>query len=468
MTTLLKALLQGRHWQKYATFCKEWDRVAVQFDPALVGAHPSRSQFARWLAGDLKNLPHPDACRILEGLFPGITAAQLFASGTVASSPVPFGLRPSGRVTPPTPTPARARGDVPPEEECVATAHSPFDRTLSEEVAMAAEDSARFVRRARGAVDHDVLDQLNADVRKVAHEYLARPPYIMLRPVSQLRAEVFGLLEVRQQPAVLPDLYRVAGQLCALLAHACADIGQAYAAETHTRTAWLCADLAEDDPLRAYVRWVQSNVAYWNGEYRRAAEHAHSGKRYATMGTSLLRLASQEARAYAAARDHKAADAALGAAQAAWSHHGSEGDDPGGVFRFAPGKAAYYASEVRLALGGEKNYRQAATDAQRAVDLFAAQPESDQCPEFFAAAQLDLVAANLALGELGDAAEHLTPVFAVPTESRTHPVVKRVAATDRALASQRYANAPLAAELRDRIRLFCTYTATRELPGVPN
>ncbi|BCJ51817.1 hypothetical protein Asp14428_32920 [Actinoplanes sp. NBRC 14428] len=465
---LLKALLRERHWQKYATFCKEWDRVAEKLDRDLVGSYPSRSQLARWLAGDLKTVPHPDACRILEGLFPGLSAAQLFATSEAAHEIETSERSGPNVVTPSTSGPQSPSSDVPSDGVRAEKVRPTIDGMLSEEIAMAAEESARFVRRARGAVDQDVLDQLNADVRRMAHDYLARPPFMMFRPLSQLRAEVFGLLDERQRPAVLPGLYRVAGQLCALLAHACSDLGQAYAADTHTRTAWLCADMAENDSLRAYVRWVQSNVAYWNGEYRRAAELAHSGQRYAVMGTSLLRLASQEARAYAAAADHGEAERALATAQAVRSHLEPGGDEPGGVFYFAPGKAAYYASEARLALGGAKNFKQAASDAQQALNLFAAQPLTDQSPEFFAAAQLDLVTAHLALDDLDGAEEHLLPVFALPTESRTLPVVKRVTATDRALASQKFVNAPLGTELRERIHLFCAYTATREVPALPN
>lgn len=330
---------------------------------------------------------------------------------------------------------------------------------------MSAEEAARFVRRERGAVDRDVLDQLDADVRKMADDYLTKPPFMMFRPVSELRSDVFDLLEARQRPAVLPGLYRVAGQLCALLAHACADLGQGYAADTHTRTAWLCADLAEDDQLRAYIRWVQSNVAYWNGDFRRAAEMAHSGQRYANIGTSLLRLASQEARAYAAAADHREAERALSTSQAARSHISPGDDEPGGVFRFAAGKAAYYASEVRIALGGVENARKAASEAEQALAIFA-QSDEDKCPEFVAAAQLDLVAAHLALSDLHGAEEHLRPVFALPTESRTLPVVKRFSTVDHSLGGQKFANSALAAELRERIHLFCAYTATRELPAV--
>ncbi|WP_228825270.1 hypothetical protein [Nocardia farcinica] len=74
----LKRLLRERHWQKYSTFCREYDRTAVSVDPDLVGGAPSRGQLHRWLAGDLKGLPYPDHCRVLEAMFPGWTAASLF------------------------------------------------------------------------------------------------------------------------------------------------------------------------------------------------------------------------------------------------------------------------------------------------------------------------------------------------------------------------------------------------------
>lgn len=74
----LKALLRQRHWQTYRTFCAEYDKVAETIDEDLVGTWPSRAQLHRWLSGDLKGLPYPDHCRILEGMFPGWTAEQLF------------------------------------------------------------------------------------------------------------------------------------------------------------------------------------------------------------------------------------------------------------------------------------------------------------------------------------------------------------------------------------------------------
>jgi hypothetical protein len=74
----LKVLLRERHWT-YTTFCAEYDRAARTVDPRLTRTWPSRAQFHRWLAGDLRQLPHPDACRVLEALFPGWAVEQLFA-----------------------------------------------------------------------------------------------------------------------------------------------------------------------------------------------------------------------------------------------------------------------------------------------------------------------------------------------------------------------------------------------------
>jgi hypothetical protein len=77
-STRLKLLLRQRHWQPYRTFCLEYDKAARAVDANLVGTWPSRTQFNRWLAGDVKNLPYPDHCRVLEKMFTGVGAEDLF------------------------------------------------------------------------------------------------------------------------------------------------------------------------------------------------------------------------------------------------------------------------------------------------------------------------------------------------------------------------------------------------------
>jgi hypothetical protein len=88
-TIRLKSLLQQRHWQVYRTFCNEYDKAAKRVDPKLVGSAPSRAQLHRWLAGDLKGLPYPDHCRVLEVMFPEFSATELFEISPGPSNGLP-------------------------------------------------------------------------------------------------------------------------------------------------------------------------------------------------------------------------------------------------------------------------------------------------------------------------------------------------------------------------------------------
>lgn len=83
--TLLKVLVTSRHWQRYETFCTEYEKAALQIDRRLHGTAPSKAQYYRWLSGQLKGgVPYPDACRVLEHMFPGRTAVELFGEHAVA------------------------------------------------------------------------------------------------------------------------------------------------------------------------------------------------------------------------------------------------------------------------------------------------------------------------------------------------------------------------------------------------
>ncbi|MFE7744888.1 hypothetical protein [Nocardia sp. NPDC057455] len=59
--------------------------MACAVDQELQGTAPSRGQLHRWLGGELKGLPYPDHCRVLEAMFPGWTAEALFE--VVADTP---------------------------------------------------------------------------------------------------------------------------------------------------------------------------------------------------------------------------------------------------------------------------------------------------------------------------------------------------------------------------------------------
>jgi hypothetical protein len=76
--TVLKALLRERHLQEHQAFCREYDRVARRVDPGLQHGYPSKATFYRWLSGDLRKLPYPGHCRVLEAMLPGWSAEELF------------------------------------------------------------------------------------------------------------------------------------------------------------------------------------------------------------------------------------------------------------------------------------------------------------------------------------------------------------------------------------------------------
>src|SRR3954453_19157670 len=86
---MLKVLLREKHWQNYATFCAQYDKAAQRVDPGLTGRYPSRAQLHRWVNGEVRSLPYADHCRVLEEMFPGWTAEQMFqpANGKPPAAP---------------------------------------------------------------------------------------------------------------------------------------------------------------------------------------------------------------------------------------------------------------------------------------------------------------------------------------------------------------------------------------------
>ncbi|MGH3797822.1 MAG: hypothetical protein ACRDSP_23365 [Pseudonocardiaceae bacterium] len=75
---MLKALLRERHWQNYGLFKRAYQKAAKGLDKDLVDTYPSRATLHRWMTGQVKDLPYPDHCAVLEAMLPGWRAAELF------------------------------------------------------------------------------------------------------------------------------------------------------------------------------------------------------------------------------------------------------------------------------------------------------------------------------------------------------------------------------------------------------
>ncbi|MGH3867624.1 MAG: hypothetical protein ACRDQ4_16105 [Pseudonocardiaceae bacterium] len=250
-------------------------------------------------------------------------------------------------------------------------------------------------------------------------------------------------------------LYKIAGQLCGLLCVVTFDLGHPHAANTHARTALHCAEVSGYTPLRAFIRNVQSNNAYWDGRYDEAAQLAEAALPDATSGTELLRLASQQARIHAAR--HQPGEVSRALALAATAPTERTPDEPG-ILGFDAGTAALLASEAHCTLGGADDLDVAVDWARIAVDEFSA--ESQPKAMYIAAARFDLASAHPARGDLDAVREHLAPILrSTGAEYRTVPVIGRAQSLRTLLTQRTDLTSPTMTALRDDLAEFCTHPA---------
>ncbi|MFI2077028.1 multiprotein-bridging factor 1 family protein [Streptomyces triculaminicus] len=330
----------------------------------------------------------------------------------------------------------------------------PTPKAPTDDVRSLAADTELSARLARYAAETNVnslvLEQFDADVERLARDYVSRPLPLLVPEIRTVRAEVFRLLEGRQHPGQTRHLYVVAGWLCGLAAHVSLDLGDRSAASTHVRTVVQCAEVVGHLELRAWARSFQSLAAYWAGDYRRAAELAQAGHdedRGPGTGTIKARLLSLEARARAADGDNRGALRTLALAHEARSTAGP--DELSGVFSFPEAKQWAYTGTTLLAVGGNEQIQQAITASNHAVELYQAGPEGDRSPGDLQAAHLDLATAYLASGEVEGAGVKLSQVFAA--EAYTASITIRLRNLAALLGSEPYRDAQSAVDLRAHI-----------------
>ncbi len=298
--------------------------------------------------------------------------------------------------------------------------------SLGEAIWADAVESARYARHLTGATIHPIaLDDIHAQIRWLARCYVSRPLVELLDQIRQLRAQVFFHLDGGHEYRQYRDLHMAAGRLTGLLAHAALDCGDYASADVHARTAWLFAEYADHHGTRAWVRSLQSLIAYWDSRPREAVEFARDGIRFVSPDANEVRLRSLEARACAALHDHDGALDALTAAESC----GERPDDTegvGGVFTFPPAKRAAYAGTTLLALGGREHVEHAVTESTRALTTYAALAAGDRSTGDMLAARMDLVRAHVAQRHLDAAHTQFMQVTAVPPHRRTASIVRRV------------------------------------------
>ncbi|MFF5363398.1 helix-turn-helix transcriptional regulator [Streptomyces scabiei] len=315
--------------------------------------------------------------------------------------------------------------------------------------AVMSADFARFI--AQRNADEFVVEQLEADVARLARAYVSHPLMELYIEIKRLRDGAFELLRGRQHPRQTADLYVAASRLCGLSAHVCLDLGDYDSAATHARTARACAEAAGHEGMLAWVRAVESLIAYWTGRYEQAARLAQAGRHHRAPGSIGARLASLEARALAIAGDRVGAVAAL--ADAERSREAMPGhDEVPGIFAFPAAKQFAYAGTSHLAVGGREHVQQAIVSADSAIRLYRSAEDDDQSVGDLLAAHVDLARGHLLLGDMEGTEAMLGFVLDSPPERMSASIVRRLTALGRELGGPQYGGAAHAAHLSERLQ----------------
>ncbi|KOT46767.1 hypothetical protein ADK41_00790 [Streptomyces caelestis] len=338
--TRFRQLVEENHWTVFATFCIHFQRAArdvarIDGDPRLAAVTVSSRSFDRWMAGDLKRMPWPPTCRVLEHLL-GEPAVALFGSpigetrGTsddAASEPAGQGM-PAAALAPllalPGATPAESTGPFP---------------------YLGAVESFRHVDRQLGA----------------GHVYSSLQQYLQ----TSIAVDLF---EPKGRPHSA-DVFLAAAVLTEMAGWMAHDLGRNAEASEHFTMAFGLAHATPEPSVGANVLASTSHLALQLGNVDQALSLARRGhERMANIKpipVLTARLHAMEGRAQAQLGDDVAAQRALEAAGAALEG-ASTAPAPHWV---APFDQAALASESALALRDLGMLSAATAEAERAVAL---------------------------------------------------------------------------------------------------
>ncbi|MFG1815713.1 hypothetical protein ACGFIF_18245 [Kribbella sp. NPDC049174] len=331
---------------------------------------------------------------------------------------------------------------------------------LEDDLVQAGDESVALLALAEESnVGELTVEQLHADILRITQNYLRTPTKALFVRSRAVRDRAFRLLAGRQPPNQTRDLYATAGWALTLLGWMAVDLGRPDVAESHTRTAWACAEAADRDDLRAWVRATQHTAAFWQDDFARAASYAQDGLQFAR-GSSTLFLASVSAVDLARSGRHAEAREALAIAKRTTVR--TDVPELGGPFLCTPERAAGIWSDAHLALGEAE---ETLKHADHGVAMFEAAPHAVRNFGSERMVRLQLAKAHLQLGELDGATEAVAAVLSTPVEYRVRPLIHRISEVAALTRLSRHATDPKALALHDSIRVFIRHPASRATPS---
>ncbi|MFG2964921.1 MULTISPECIES: DNA-binding protein [unclassified Streptomyces] len=413
---------------------RRFDRLFTKTGVRLFGHNPDNptcgeTQFRRWTGGKLTGLPGPETCQILESIWSGYTAEQLFGPPHLDGPQAPA-----------------------------------FD--LEERVQMTAREAHDGAdASAAASISDNTIDELRDRVVCLARGYHTMPAAGAYEVADTLRREIERQRDRTQIPVQQQTLMILNGQTAALLAVAAFDLGYFPSARTLARTAAVYGESTRFAPLQAYADGTLAYIAYHSGEPNEALAKAQRALSYGGLGDiAQRRLHAITARAYAHLGDVASAQRATQLSQEAGRNvYDDLHDTVGGEFGFSAERLAMSNSTTALLIGDAE---QAERAAGRALALLMEKSQDEQSTHVRAGAAADLAQARLLSENVEGAAAALTPIWEVPPEQRKTGIVVRTARIGRILAQPRYHGAQLPTELREQIEDFTRVSPPYQL-GTP-
>jgi hypothetical protein len=395
--------------------CAAFERTASDMGE---DATLSVRQLARWMAGEVDSA-RPVMRRVAERYWGRSFADLLSAPGTTVAAP--------------------------------AATVAPPPQIIEDAAMIAAGESARHSSTAGKSVSSMTIEQLLADLRRLANRYGEISAITALIEARNLRNDAYALLEQTRRPTQLADLYLAAGQACGLMSDASFDMAVWEAAEDQARSAYTYAELIGHDGLRAWARGTQALIAYWTGQPRRAVNLAESAIAAGPAGVALARLRGIEARAWSHLGGETQVQVAViqaDRAMEAADGHDDLFDGVGGQFRWSGALHAACAGTALLGVG--------IPDLATARFSAALDAARDDPAGVFVSARvfIDIATAEVAGGRIDDACAALAVVWDVPADRRRHSLTGRLDGLARTLTAAPWRNQREAQELRDQIEVF--------------
>jgi len=367
--TAFRALLRQRH-MSYGAFCREWDRVAKSTDEAvLIGHYPGRAQFYRWVRGELINKrPYPDACRMLEAMFPGWPVERLFSPYTGEEPPDLFLFsRPDsgqvrGQAVSVSRSPDKEVSQSSPDETVIPVQENRDFPAITGE-----SDQIELLRRqmndvlSRGSMSDASLDEWEHTAIRYARATRDRSPLVLVADIGRDLAELNRLLSRQRSASALRRLTRVTAQMSGLMCLTFCLLDDRPAFRRWARTARLAASEADDPETLSWVLAQEAYGHYYSGDILEAIDVSrHACEVVDSHCTGAALAAALEARAQAAMGRQQETRDALARCENVLSHLDGDALIPSAFgyneasFRFHEGNAYTHLRDVKSALKAQE------------------------------------------------------------------------------------------------------------------